>query len=120
MYTICHHVEKHAIYNAFSNSKQINYRMRTRKLKKKLVLVVYLLEDQKNRTKFEQNNKKRNNKIDLIKMFLNILQLRLFFNIQITFCFCFTCCCVTIVFLVSVSGGPVNLLTAGTVCNRIV
>lgn len=36
----------------------------------------------------------------------------------ITFCFCFTCC-VTIV-LRSASGGPVNLLTAGTVCRRIV
>lgn len=31
----------------------------------------------------------------------------------------FTCCCVTIDFL-SANDGPVNLLTAGTVCKRIV
>lgn len=38
---------------------------------------------------------------------------------KFTFClFCFTCC-VRIVFL-SASVGPGNLLTAGTVCNRIV
>ena len=35
-----------------------------------------------------------------------------------TFCFCFTCC-VRIVFRIA-NGGPVNLLTAGTVCNRMV
>lgn len=39
--------------------------------------------------------------------------------VWITFAFAFTCCCVTIVFL-SANGGPVNLLTAGTVCKRIV
>lgn len=37
----------------------------------------------------------------------------------ITFCFCFTCC-VTIVLRSDASGGPVNLLTAGTVCRRMV
>lgn len=37
----------------------------------------------------------------------------------VIFAFAFTGCCVTIVFL-SANGGPVNLLTDGTVCIRIV